>query len=1252
MTDQVKVRATGEDAGVVTLLRTLSKQLHTLQRDQISFTSSTKNAAAAQRSGTADARAWASAQDRATSAAAGLATRLAGLVITYKAIGAGVALVRRGLDVSSELQTAQVGIAALIAAQGGLTDSTGKQLDARHALTAADGFAEDQMAKLRVEGLRTIATVDQLAQAFQQSIGPGLQAGLTLDQLRKFTVDLTIAAGALGLPMNQLNEEVRDLLAGNISVRNTRIATALGITNEMIRAQKQRNNLAQFLDEKFAAFNATGERTAKTFKGVESNTKKAVDTVTSLITRPLFDKIASAGFNAISRVFDLDTAKVAPAFNGIVDLGQRAFGALGGLLEKAINGAVTGAVELSRFIQDNRSEISAFAHDVAGAATSLAGAARATGGLALDLATAAQKSGLVAGTLHTIEAAATLAADTVGFIRDNLSEVVAVLTGAALAKGIATLATLGLFEAGGLSTGLGLAGLALAEAPLLATAAAVTALVVAVKTLEIANDRASAASARANAELLTATRYAPALVAEYRRLAEQLAAGALKGDELKAAQARVKEIKEQLITLSPRFRDALENENATLVGQAAAAEEVVRQEKQLVEEKSKTLASDLARLEAQKQLAETMTQNGVNQSGVAFAQTARLRDLDAQIAATRAQLKALGKDASAPIKLPPVVVTGNGDPTLNPGKVAPKDPSGAKNDLKQQTDAILQEQDRMLKAAKEELDRQLRDNLISWDTYFAQIAAKTNSALDVERDALIKLRSATTDTGDRAKIDEQLRQIERTRTESAAENVQKRLDLEKSLTKQIGDLQVQQLRESGQLEAARRQELIAGFRDLRARLVLENHGDAVKIIDSLIDIGAAKARLEEVEALITQASNERSRAESSVQTRQGAGLLSERQARLELLGIYERQRDAIQAQLPALASVAAATKSAVDVERLVQYADQVEQLNVLIRKTGDAWADVRTEVRRALETGVADFLNGAVTAVSDFSQLRDIAHQAQEVRDAQDRVRSALDTEQDPAVRSDLEAVNKELDAMGAKLDEQAAKFTTLADVARSALGGIFDSIRQVLGQRIAEQLIDSLANLLHIGRDDSAERLARAARELTVAGISVGASAGLMLAAALALKAASGVANPDDIVDGAIKAGASSLIGSFAGGGYTGAGGKYEPAGVVHRGEYVITADDVRRIGLNRIEAAFGARRPRTRRPGDPLPGYSGGGFVSAPAPASGGVLSADMRVALDHGLIANAVRGYLRTPDGRQEVLKIAVRHQGRLATIVRGG
>lgn len=65
-----------------------------------------------------------------------------------------------------------------------------------------------------------------------------------------------------------------------------------------------------------------------------------------------------------------------------------------------------------------------------------------------------------------------------------------------------------------------------------------------------------------------------------------------------------------------------------------------------------------------------------------------------------------------------------------------------------------------------------------------------------------------------------------------------------------------------------------------------------------------------------------------------------------------------------------------------------------------------------------------------------------------------------------------------------------------------------------------------------------------------------------------------------------------FASGGYTGDGGKYEPAGVVHRGEYVINAENTKRIGLGLLNR---------------LNGYAEGGLVggapkSALAAVSGG--------------------------------------------------
>ncbi len=72
---------------------------------------------------------------------------------------------------------------------------------------------------------------------------------------------------------------------------------------------------------------------------------------------------------------------------------------------------------------------------------------------------------------------------------------------------------------------------------------------------------------------------------------------------------------------------------------------------------------------------------------------------------------------------------------------------------------------------------------------------------------------------------------------------------------------------------------------------------------------------------------------------------------------------------------------------------------------------------------------------------------------------------------------------------------------------------------------------------------------------------------------------------------GGSSFVGGttgwFADGGFTGRGGKYDPAGVVHRGEYVFDAAATSRIGVDVLESM--------RRGGT---GYADGGYVATSAP------------------------------------------------------
>jgi len=80
-------------------------------------------------------------------------------------------------------------------------------------------------------------------------------------------------------------------------------------------------------------------------------------------------------------------------------------------------------------------------------------------------------------------------------------------------------------------------------------------------------------------------------------------------------------------------------------------------------------------------------------------------------------------------------------------------------------------------------------------------------------------------------------------------------------------------------------------------------------------------------------------------------------------------------------------------------------------------------------------------------------------------------------------------------------------------------------------------------------------------------------------------------LIGAAVLTAVLASVGGFAEGGYTGAGGRLEPAGIVHRGEYVIPADVVSRHGPEAIDALVG--NLRVGRPSSALEGFATGGLV-----------------------------------------------------------
>ena len=155
-------------------------------------------------------------------------------------------------------------------------------------------------------------------------------------------------------------------------------------------------------------------------------------------------------------------------------------------------------------------------------------------------------------------------------------------------------------------------------------------------------------------------------------------------------------------------------------------------------------------------------------------------------------------------------------------------------------------------------------------------------------------------------------------------------------------------------------------------------------------------------------------------------------------------------------------------------------------------------------------------------------------------------------------------------------------------------------GANMLDGMSDSLANFVSTGKlsfgdfaNSVVKDLARIAAQKAIAGIF----------SSLFGSVGGGFSN------GAYTMPTSSLgmysIPEYSDGGFTGSGGKYEEAGIVHKGEVVFSQDDIKRFGgVSRVEALR-------------LRGYSNGGIVGGGvAMASGsGVTVGDINVTVESG-------------------------------------
>lgn len=230
----------------------------------------------------------AEAAGRATESLTSSALKLISTIVSFQAISN---TIQKSIDYLATIETATLGIASAYMTGGKYLDSiSGKALSAERALAAAQQDAKQTIEELKVANLQTIATLDQLVRAYQVTLPVALAKGFDRSQVQAFTVAMVQAAGAIGLEMNQLAEETRSLLTGNINPRDSRIAMVLGLRPEDIREHsKNATQLFNFLMEKLAAYRIAGIEAQNTWAGLWSNFKDIMQQAMGMRLEPLFD---------------------------------------------------------------------------------------------------------------------------------------------------------------------------------------------------------------------------------------------------------------------------------------------------------------------------------------------------------------------------------------------------------------------------------------------------------------------------------------------------------------------------------------------------------------------------------------------------------------------------------------------------------------------------------------------------------------------------------------------------------------------------------------------------------------------------------------------------------------------------------------------------------------------------------------------------------------------------------------------------
>lgn len=315
-----------------------------------------------------------------------------------------------------------------------------------------------------------------------------------------------------------------------------------------------------------------------------------------------------------------------------------------------------------------------------------------------------------------------------------------------------------------------------------------------------------------------------------------------------------------------------------------------------------------------------------------------------------------------------------------PGKPAADTGTARVSLARSQADAELKLLKDALDAQGRALDRALEDRLISIGDYYAAKTALETREVDAEIARLQgllaeqrRLSTAGKDEGARlraraevAKLEADLIVLNNRRADVEVANARKALEAERGLREELARVREELLDLTGAATAEDRRAAIARqYQGLIERLRAEGDTEGVATVGRLIDVKAAAADLSAYERQFNEALARMRAAEESINLQSQSGLLTESQARQQILALHRETGAALEGLLPQLEAAATAI-SPEAAARVQAWKNEIAQVKLVVD-------DVAVAIDGAVQDGFAQMFeaigSGAKSAKDAFADF-------------------------------------------------------------------------------------------------------------------------------------------------------------------------------------------------------------------------------------------------------------------------------------------